>query len=101
MQVTKFYVLSFPVWKQGSDLATHLNEEETSADAFEALAERYESAAAQARQMAAAAREVPAMEVTAGTHHIGIEAPDHPVIDKLVEEDILTEEEEGGGTYAD
>lgn len=101
MEVTKFYVLSLPVWKQGDDLAHHLRKTETPAEAFEALAQQYEAAAAECREVAAAAREVPEMQVQADTHSITIEAPESPVLEALVEAEVLREDEAYGGEYAD
>lgn len=101
MEVTKFYELHFPVWKQGDDLARHMDDEETLADAFEALAKQYESAAAEARRMAVAARLVPQMKVRADTHYIEVEAPPHPVMEQLVTDGVLEESRIGAEPSAD
>lgn len=101
MEITKLYNFHLPVWKQGDDLAHHLEATKTPAEAFEALAQQYEAAAAECRLMAAVAPEVPEMKVSADTHMIMIETPSSPGIEKLVQDEVLQEEEEPGGEYAD
>jgi hypothetical protein len=70
-----YYECRLPVHKQGDDLCVFLLEEDTSADAFEALARQYEEAAVVCRRMAAVARETPGLKVDADTHHIGVKGP--------------------------
>jgi hypothetical protein len=88
-------VFAFPTVTEASD------DEETTAEAFEALARQYEGAVEECRQMAAASRRVPEMEVRADTHHIEVEAPSNPVIDKLVEDGVLQESQIGADEFAD
>jgi hypothetical protein len=87
--LTAYYDCNLPVFKQGDDLAHHLAEEETVADAFEALAVQYEEAAAHCRRMVGLVREVPEIDVDACTHHIGIKGP-AVRLDPLVEEGLLS-----------
>lgn len=88
-----YYELHLPVFKQGDDLAHHLANEETVADAFEALAGQYDAAAALCRRMAGLAREAPGLEVHADTHHIGVHGPVER-LDALVVEGVLQREED-------
>lgn len=85
---TAYYDCHLPVFKQGDDLAHHLETEGSPADAFEALAVQYEAAAAHCRRMVGLAREVPEIEVDACTHHIGIRGPAER-LGPLVEEGLL------------
>jgi len=87
---TAYYDCHLPVFKQGDDLAHHLETEESPADAFEALAVQYEAAAAHCRRMVGLAREVPE-----------IEAPPSPVMEKLVEDGVLQESQIGAEFSAD
>jgi len=91
---TAYYECPLPVFKQGDDLAHHLEREEATADAFEAMAAQYDAAAAVCRRMVGLAREIPDLEVHADTHHIGINGPVER-LDPLVEEGLLSRHELG------
>lgn len=83
--------LFLPVYKQGCDLAHHLDNEPTVADAFLALAKNYEEAATMCQKVASIASEYP-LEVEADTHWISILGSDE-VIERLVQDNLLEDED--------
>jgi hypothetical protein len=83
------YDLSLPVFKQGSDLASHLEDNVDAKSALEGLAAQYEDAAARCRRLAAVAAECPELRVAGDTHYIGVYGP-RERLDPLVEDKLLS-----------
>ena len=90
---TKHYQLWLPVFKQGDDLRSHLNQNNVP-EAFLGLAEQYEEAAAICRKVAGCLAEANPkdIDVQADTHHIGITAPEK-LMSSLVADETVREDE--------
>jgi hypothetical protein len=91
----KQYDLHLPVFKQGDDLAHHLERnKDNPIHAFRDLAAQYECAAKICKDVAkvlATIKSISDVEVQADTHFIGVSAPEK-YVRSLVEQEILVEE---------
>ena len=96
----KHYSLFLPVFKQGDDLAYHLNKNpDDNAKAFIGLAEQYEEAAKQCRRVAGVLAETEA-EVGADCHFIGVSG-DEQALAGLVADNLLQLEPDQDDEYSD
>jgi hypothetical protein len=102
MSKSQSYELFLPVFKQGDDLAHHLEKNpQEPAKALLGLAEQYEATASICRRVAAVVAETPpgSVSIMADTHLISIDGPSESFAG-LVSDGILTvpeqdEEDEG------
>lgn len=90
----RYYNLFLPVYKQGDDLASCLDDNKGDpVKGFLDLAEQYDSAAQICREVADVLALSKTTHVQADTHFIGLEL-DPTIAEPLVEKGLLREEEE-------
>jgi len=97
MKDKKFVEIWLPMFKQGDDLAHHLEHSSSPAEAFEGHAAQMVVVSNQLRAIAAAIRETETnstglVDVEAGTHFIGLTGPNH-LISRLLKEELAHESE--------